>query len=241
MSGIEEVAAERFEHGTRSRYVKGCRCEACRAANTAYAVARYRELKLGRAPRGDLVDAAPARRHLLKLSREGVGRRAAANAAGLAISVVFEVRSGGKQKIRRGTAEKILAVTGAAKLGAALVDGKATMRRLEQLQKMGLSKSEIARRLGSKGKQPALQIAGPLVTKRNAEAVLELLNQVKAARAPAPRICRACDFSHEEAPRLEQLRGFTAEERADLPRTWPCLYGGSKGAARLAEDLAKLA
>lgn len=29
--------AERFEHGTRARYVCGCRCESCRAANTQYA------------------------------------------------------------------------------------------------------------------------------------------------------------------------------------------------------------
>ena len=24
------------EHGTRARYVRGCRCQACRAANAAY-------------------------------------------------------------------------------------------------------------------------------------------------------------------------------------------------------------
>ena len=244
MSGIEEVPADRFEHGTRSRYVKGCRCTPCRTANTAYANARFRELKLGRAGRGDLVDATPARLHLVKLSRAGVGRRAAARAAGVAISVVFDVRSGAKEKIRRTTAEKILAITTDAKLGAALVDAKRTLKRLEQLQKLGLSKSAIARRLGSKGKQPALQIAGPYVTKRNALAVIELLDQVKAgiaAARAATRICAACDFSHEEGPRLEQLKGFTPEERAELPRTWPCLYGGERGARRLAEDLTKLA
>ncbi len=132
MSGIQKIPADRFEHGTRSRYVKGCRCDACRAANTRYAVVRYRELKLGKAARGDLVDAHQARRHLIRLSRAGVGRRAVARAAGLAMSVVFEVRSGAKLKIRRGTAEKILKVTTAAKLYAALVDGKATMTSKEE-------------------------------------------------------------------------------------------------------------
>lgn len=29
--------AERFAHGTRARYTSGCRCDACRAANTQYA------------------------------------------------------------------------------------------------------------------------------------------------------------------------------------------------------------
>lgn len=238
------MPAERFEHGTRSRYVKGCRCQPCRTANTAYANARFRELKLGRAGRGDLVDATPARRHLVKLSRDGVGRRAAARAAGVAITVIFDVRTGAKEKIRRATAEKILRVTTDARSGAALVDSKRTLRRLEQLQKLGLTKTAIAKRLGSKGKVPALQISGPYVTKRNALAVIELLAQVKAsttAARVAERICKACDFSHGEASRLEQLRGFTTEERAELPRTWPCLYGGVKGARRLAEDLAKLA
>lgn len=33
---VAELPAERFGHGTRARYVKGCRCDACRASNTAY-------------------------------------------------------------------------------------------------------------------------------------------------------------------------------------------------------------
>lgn len=33
---VAAMAAEYFEHGTRSRYVKGCRCALCRASNTAY-------------------------------------------------------------------------------------------------------------------------------------------------------------------------------------------------------------
>jgi len=36
---------ERFAHGTRSRYVAGCRCQACRGSNTAYYHARQRRAK----------------------------------------------------------------------------------------------------------------------------------------------------------------------------------------------------
>lgn len=35
-------SADRFEHGTRSRYVSGCRCGACRASNTRYYHERQR-------------------------------------------------------------------------------------------------------------------------------------------------------------------------------------------------------
>jgi hypothetical protein len=33
---VTTIPAERFKHGTRSRYVKGCRCAPCRASNAAY-------------------------------------------------------------------------------------------------------------------------------------------------------------------------------------------------------------
>lgn len=39
--------AAQAEHGTRSKYVTGCRCSECRAANAAYGKARW--LRLGRA------------------------------------------------------------------------------------------------------------------------------------------------------------------------------------------------
>jgi hypothetical protein len=37
--------ADRYEHGTRARYSTGCRCEPCRAANTAYEKARRARAK----------------------------------------------------------------------------------------------------------------------------------------------------------------------------------------------------
>jgi len=42
---ISMPTAERFKHGTRSRYVCGCRCDACRASNTAYYHERQRVCK----------------------------------------------------------------------------------------------------------------------------------------------------------------------------------------------------
>lgn len=37
--------AEHFKHGTRSRYVSGCRCAGCRASNAAYYHKRQAECK----------------------------------------------------------------------------------------------------------------------------------------------------------------------------------------------------
>lgn len=239
MSGIQDVPAERFPHGTRSRYVKGCRCKLCRRANTIYANSRSRALTLGRARPGDLVEVQEARLHMLKLSRAGVGRRAIGQAAGVSDSILSLVRSGVKRKIRRSTAEKILAVTEEARSMGALISSGRTLRQLRQMEKLGLTKTEIARRLGSEAKQPSLQISGPFVIRATAEIVERVLAEVRAERK-AQKVCGSCGFSHD-ASRLEQLKGLEPADVADLPRTWPCLYGGPAGAARLAADLATLA
>lgn len=41
----EERKLQKDNHGTRSRYKSGCRCEDCRAANRQYARERYRASK----------------------------------------------------------------------------------------------------------------------------------------------------------------------------------------------------
>ena len=48
MSGIEKVAASKFKHGTRARYVKGCRCRPCTYASTQVVLKRdkrYRDAR----------------------------------------------------------------------------------------------------------------------------------------------------------------------------------------------------
>ncbi len=127
-----------FPCGTRSAYVRGCRCDACRCANRTWARERLaarkavdvvpngppvafekngrtyqigcpgvlgepcrvraflrRDTSLGgvcricraRATFGGLVSAAPAKRHLEKLARLGVGSRAVSAASDVALSV----------------------------------------------------------------------------------------------------------------------------------------------------------
>ena len=63
----------RSKHGTRSRYVMGCRCEECRAANAADRAARI--------VRRPLVPVEPVVEHLRALQAAGMSRMRIAKAA----------------------------------------------------------------------------------------------------------------------------------------------------------------
>lgn len=102
-------SAERFAHGTRSRYVIGCRCDSCRLANREYAHKRSAAQRGG--DWNGLVDAGAARRHMLRLSSAGVGRRTIERLSGVARSVICDVRSGKKTQIRARSSKLILAVS----------------------------------------------------------------------------------------------------------------------------------
>lgn len=210
--------AERYRHGTRARYVTGCRCTPCRASNTAYYHQRQARAKalaaelpaaaatpapqVWTAPDGStrvrtyaracpgvsgepcplkahlrkdskggccracreklvwngLVDAAPAREHLLALSAQGVGRRSVEAACDVASSLLEEVARGKKTRIRKKTAERILAVDAGAVADHGLVNAKETWGLIKQLVELGCTRQEIARRLGSTAVTPALQL-----------------------------------------------------------------------------------
>jgi hypothetical protein len=210
--------AERYRHGTRSRYVAGCRCDPCRAANTAAyherqarakaaaaelpaaaatpapqewtgpdGVKRVRVYKracpgvngepcpIGAHLRKDskggccracreklvwngLVDAGPARAHLLALSAQGVGRRSVEAACDVANSLLEEIKTGRKARIRKKTADRILSVDVGAVADHGLVSARETWGLIEQLLELGCTRKEIARRLGSIAATPALQL-----------------------------------------------------------------------------------
>lgn len=155
-------------HGTRLRYISGCRCVPCRAANSRYAVGRLAARKRGE--HQDIVDAEPARRHLKKLQRLGVGYRAVADASGIANTVVAEIRRGKRKRCRSGTVRRLLEVTREAMADGALIDAGPTRRRVEQLLKEGFTKAHLARRF--RLASPVLQFPlGDKITARNASKV----------------------------------------------------------------------
>jgi hypothetical protein len=172
---VAELAADR-PHGHRLRYLAGCRCFHCRRANSDYERGRAAARAAG--DWNGIVDAAPARRHILALSRRGVGRRMVAAASDVGLSVIADIRTGRKMRIRARTERRILAVTPACRGDAALVPAKRTWERIAWLLDEGFTKSRIALELGRKTR--ALQLNREWVTARNAAAVEALVRRYQA-------------------------------------------------------------
>lgn len=158
------VLAESRPHGDRLRYVAGCRCNLCRRANSIYENARQKARRAG--DWNGIVDAGKARAHLLKLSKQGVGRRAVADCTDVAETILCEIRAGKRTQIRARTERKILAVTQAMALDGTLTRAKQTWRLIDELVEEGYTIPDLAARLGYKN--PTLQFGRDRVTVRNA-------------------------------------------------------------------------
>lgn len=177
--------AEHYAHGTRARYVTGCRCAPCRESNRLY----YHQRK-GQ-PFNGLVDAGPARAHLATLSSQGIGRRAVSEACDVADSVVVAIGNGSKSRVRAETARRILSVDSGARSDSALVPARPTWRLVRELLKLGLTRGAIAQRLGAK--RLALQLGRTRVLARTALAVEKLHREVTAPPASPPE-CLRCEY-----------------------------------------------
>src|SRR5579859_7125634 len=157
-------------HGTRIRYMGGCKCPACKRANSQYETDRARARKAGLS--NGIVDAAPARAHIRKLRRLGLGRRSIAEACDVRPNCILEVARGTKRRIRGNTLRAILSVTPAAAANRVLVDARPTWRLLEELLEEGFSEARLCKELGYV--QPRLQIGRDKCTVRNAYEVKTL-------------------------------------------------------------------
>lgn len=190
MKPVTELARQR-PHGDRLRYMAGCRCPACRGANTAYERMRARARKAGLG--NPIVPADEARAHLKALSAAGVGRQTVADATNISSAIVQMIAAGTREKIRMATARKILAVTPDCKADGTRIDAAPTWALIHALIKAGDTKLSIARALGQKG--TALQLSRNLVTVRNADKVrrhhdrrmAEIAAEREAAQATAER------------------------------------------------------
>ena len=174
MRKLREYAASR-PCGTRAKYVSGCRCMVCRAANSRYQTERERRKKeTGGNP---LVDAEAGREHLRALSKRGIGYKTVSDYSGVGRSTVFQVMTGAKRRVRKATLDAILAVDRSCIAGGTLVKAGDTWRRINWMLEEGFTKREIARRLGAK--TPALQIGRKLVTGATAVRVERLERQIR--------------------------------------------------------------
>lgn len=174
-----------WPHGTRARYVAAkCRCEPCTIANRDYA--RERGRRIARGQGNPLVSTAPARKHVRRLQRMGIGYRAVAAAAGVRPDLLQQIRRG-KLQMHKELADAILGVTVAkARRGAQMIPADRTREQVAQLLARGFTKQELARRVKPTrrpGLVPHLQVLrGTRVLVSTARAIAAL-----AGEAPPPR------------------------------------------------------
>lgn len=205
-------------HGSRARYKdEKCRCRVCRAANAASSARRRRAQAYGR-PTTDLVDAGPARAHVLGLRAAGMGWQrvaAAAGVSGMTMSRLLGYGGPPQARVTAATAAAILAV----RAEPALVDAAPTWRLVRGMVAAGYTKKWIAARLGQTS--GGLQLGRETVTRATAAAVAALAEECALTPGPSAR-ARA----HAAA------RGWTP----DL--LWEDLAGGDDGGRHFVDTVA---
>ncbi|MFV2172407.1 hypothetical protein ACFHW2_11505 [Actinomadura sp. LOL_016] len=209
------------EHGTRTRYNHGpdendqpghgCRCNRCRAANTAAELARVRRnarVEWG-AEAARLVDAEPVRAHVQSLMAAGAGWRRIGRAAGLSNGTMSKLLYGTparppSRRIARSTAERLMAVRADDIIAdGAYVDSAGTVRRLQALVAVGWSISELGRRMDMLPTNMAVLLRGEKVTAGKAREArrlyAELWDQAPPADTPARRVAVSRARNHARA------------------------------------------
>lgn len=127
--------------GRRAKYTAGCRCDLCKEANRRY----YHRNAIQRIQKGPiLIDPQPAKLHLAKLRRRGLGLRWIAEQSGVSRSGLRRLIKENKS-IKRQTAEKLLAFDGAKVKRGHRVSAAKSRQYVEQLIDNGFTKSQIKR------------------------------------------------------------------------------------------------
>lgn len=138
---------------SHGRYVSGCRCAACRNANTQYERGRTRR-KLYRKPSG-FVDAQPVRERIAKLLSLGYSLREIVRLSGVGRTTINSIVAGhwrtGRPvaRCRRETKDAIFSIKGQRRLTAGQMVDAAQMRNdLERWRSAGMSVARISRLSG---------------------------------------------------------------------------------------------
>lgn len=173
MRSAAELGATK-PHGVRIRYMAGCRCQACRKANSSYESERQKARRAG--DWNGIVSAAEARAHMLKLRREGVGRRAVQACTDISDTVLQEIASGKKAQIRARTARLIMRVTKKQAADHALISARRSHRLIGLLLEEMYTEEFIAGRLGYKTGR--LQFNAEKITVVNAARIERLYREL---------------------------------------------------------------
>lgn len=145
-----------MKHGTTTAYHShGCRCDACKSAQSRHA----KRWRLDRARGVDrLVDAQPLRDHVELLRASGMSFRAIALASGWSSrNALADALT--RSRVRPSTLARVLAVTPLTdQRGDRYVDATGSRRRLQALAALGWSGQDMAGYLGRCDKQNVLHI-----------------------------------------------------------------------------------
>lgn len=217
LRSVVELAAGK-PCGTRIRYYAGCRCQACRAANTQYELQRAAARKRGEG--NELVSAARAREHLRWLSRHGVGYKTAADAAKVPASTLSLLLCDERRMLRAQTLRRILAVTPDVAADRAYIDSAATWRLLDELLlAWGYSAARVASEVISHPVRGLQLRRDHRITVRNAARVRAAYERLRLASAAETATAqRQLQELYEEGYRYRVPRELAA---LAARRGWP--------------------
>lgn len=158
----------------------GCRCTACRRANSAYARARQIANKNG--DWNGIIPAGKARAHLRTLVAAGIERRAISIVTGIADPYLYNIAGGHRKRIRARIERTILQVTEAQVLPDALISSKGSWDTVNKLLDKGYDETRLARFLGyPSGK---LCMDEPQITIREACSIQRMYDGLKKCGFP---------------------------------------------------------
>lgn len=183
--------------GNRAKYVfDKCRCDLCTAANREYVRVAAQRIEPA------YVRADEARAHIKELADVGVGLKQIAKASGISTGslskLVYSSRDRGPSaRIRKTTADKIMAITPADQAAGARRPAGPTWQMLDEMIAAGVPKTVIAQAVGQTG--PGLQLSRDTVTARNARAVAALHAAWKSGGVDLVRRDRWGNVTHIKA------------------------------------------
>lgn len=164
-------------HGSRTAYVRGCRCEDCRGANRDYA--RMRERRRSHpdvwGQPTDLVGALKARHAVDRLQAMGFGMRRISELTGISRHSLHEIARGITRRTRPSTVEALEALCASDLAWGQLVDAAPTWARIDALRAAGYTKTALA---GMLGRGAALQIRPDRVRRSTERDVRELYERL---------------------------------------------------------------
>jgi hypothetical protein len=124
------------------------------------------------------IDATPARRHLRKLARAGVGIVIAAECARVNLSIARGIRNGSRRRALASTICRICAVTPDCRADCAWVPAADTWNLITELLEEGYTKAALSRMMGHRHR--GLQISKSLVRVRTAAKIRRIYRNLTA-------------------------------------------------------------